>query len=115
LFKGREYIVWYAPSIAYAEGPWKLGGLPGLILEAYDKEDNWHMTWVSTQEIKKGFDQSFFLRKINHDLKGYAGYAAHVKRMFSRLEASMAAQATAGCAGCATIPKIKINTWESID
>ncbi len=114
-FKGREYIVWYAPSIAQAEGPWKLGGLSGLILEAYDAEDNWHMTWVSRQEINRGFDQSFYLRKINNDLQGYAGYAAHVKRMFSRLQASMAAQATAGCVGCQAVPKIKINTWETID
>ncbi len=114
-FKGREYIVWYAPSIAHPEGPWKLGGLPGLILEAYDRDDNWHMTWVSTQEMKKGFEYAYYLKKINQDLLGYEGYAAHVRRMFSRLQASMAAQASAGCVGCQTTPKIKINTWETID
>lgn len=35
-FRGREYSVWYAPSIPSQFGPWKLGGLPGLILEASD-------------------------------------------------------------------------------
>jgi GLPGLI family protein len=33
-FRGREYDVWYTPDIPIPSGPFKLGGLPGLILEA---------------------------------------------------------------------------------
>ncbi len=33
-FRGREYDVWYAMDIPISSGPFKLGGLPGLILEA---------------------------------------------------------------------------------
>ena len=36
-FKGRTWYVWYAEDIPMQEGPWKLCGLPGLILKAYDE------------------------------------------------------------------------------
>lgn len=35
-FRGRNYEAWYAPEIAVSAGPWKFGGLPGLILAIRD-------------------------------------------------------------------------------
>lgn len=35
-FRGRTWTVWYAPEIPVPYGPWKLEGLPGLILKAED-------------------------------------------------------------------------------
>ncbi|MDO4789815.1 MAG: GLPGLI family protein [Porphyromonas sp.] len=37
-YLGREWIVWYTPDIPSPTGPWKLWGLPGLIVEAKDSE-----------------------------------------------------------------------------
>ena len=35
-FRGRSYEAWYAPEIAVSAGPWKFGGLPGLIFAIRD-------------------------------------------------------------------------------
>ena len=49
-FRGRHWTAWFAVDIPIKEGPWKLNGLPGLILEAYDAKKDYHYTATSMDE-----------------------------------------------------------------
>lgn len=40
-YKGRTWYAWYTEDIPMQEGPWKLCGLPGLILKAYDENQEY--------------------------------------------------------------------------
>jgi GLPGLI family protein len=46
-FRGRHYTAWFNPKIPISDGPWKLRGLPGLIIEAYDEKKHVQFNFTS--------------------------------------------------------------------
>lgn len=45
-FRGRDWMVYYAEDIPVMEGPWKLCGLPGLIMEAQADGDEYSFVCI---------------------------------------------------------------------
>ena len=61
-FRGLRWTAWFATDIPVSDGPWKLGGLPGLILEAYDEGQQHVFTAVGLERVKDEpiiFNRSF--------------------------------------------------------
>jgi GLPGLI family protein len=59
-FRGRTFIVWFTEEIPLPYGPWKLYGLPGLILQAEDTEK---MFTVNFRSIEYPTSELFELKK----------------------------------------------------
>lgn len=50
-FRGREYEVYFTQELPVNDGPWKLYGLPGLILEAKTIDGIFHFRAIGIQKI----------------------------------------------------------------
>ncbi|MEE1943945.1 GLPGLI family protein [Pedobacter sp. KR3-3] len=64
-FKGRNWIAWYAPELPFQSGPWKLNGLPGLIVEAYDDKQQVQFHFAGMDKVTEANtnSDSFFYEK----------------------------------------------------
>ncbi|WP_298654077.1 GLPGLI family protein [uncultured Proteiniphilum sp.] len=54
-FRGRNYTAWFTTDIPISNGPWKFGGLPGLILKVYDEERQFVFECVGIENYPKKF------------------------------------------------------------
>lgn len=70
-FRGREWTVFYTEDIPLMDGPWKLHGLPGLIMKASDADGHYTFECIG---IKSNADRPITIYKVpfnKTDRKGY--------------------------------------------
>ena len=57
----RHWNVWFSPEIPISDGPWKLHGLPGLILKANDIVGQYEFTATGIENYDKEIDPVYEL------------------------------------------------------
>ena len=114
VFRGRNYTAWYAVSIPIANGPWKLGGLPGLIVEAYEDNMDMHfmLTGIRFQKAQGGEKPG-----SNHaqDIPGYSAFIDYWKKAVNMLRGSVGARESPDCVSCHVNTKVRFYSWEKVD
>jgi GLPGLI family protein len=109
-YKGRGYTAWYCPSIPIPNGPWKLGGLPGLIIEVYEDQKDLYFLLSGIR-----YAEHLPVPKIQEQLyPDYNSFIKYWKNFFEMINGSMAAQDNPGCISCLSQSKAKVYTWEKI-
>ncbi|WP_370895264.1 GLPGLI family protein [Chryseobacterium gossypii] len=63
-FRGSSIIAYYTTDLPYPYGPFKFGGLPGLILEI--REENTDINQWVTLRIENGFDSKIEVQRPAH-------------------------------------------------
>ncbi len=69
-YRGRTWTAWYALEIPIPDGPWKLCGLPGLILQAEDDKGHFSFTCTSIRNEKrpiKMLDKMYYQKSTRDD------------------------------------------------
>ena len=73
-FKGRNWTAWYAEEIPFQSGPWKLNGLPGLILEAYDDSREVQFKFAGIDKINsETAGMQLEIQNCINDMNSYQG------------------------------------------
>ena len=62
-FRGNDFTAWYAPNVPISNGPWKFGGLSGLILKVYDKNKHYDFECIKIEYHTEKFPIFLFDEK----------------------------------------------------
>ncbi|WKS94888.1 GLPGLI family protein [Riemerella columbina] len=63
-FGGRDWIAWFSDEFPFWDGPYKFRGLPGLIIEIKDTQNNFIFSLVENKILNQPFNTQNFLETI---------------------------------------------------
>ena len=61
-WRGRDYVAWFTTEIPIQRGPWKFGGLPGLIVKISDVKQEYNFELVKLERTPRPIMQWNFSR-----------------------------------------------------
>jgi GLPGLI family protein len=62
-FHGRDFEAWFTPEVPVKYGPWKFGGLPGLIVKVYDTAHLYTFECTNVERVNKPMVRSKYSRR----------------------------------------------------
>ena len=62
-FHGRNYVAWFTAELPFNAGPWKLNGLPGLIVHVTDETERIQFELSGFQTVQNSGEKTIWERK----------------------------------------------------
>jgi GLPGLI family protein len=107
-FRGRNYEAWFSPDIPVPFGPWKMGGLPGLIVDLKDDQEN---MLVRLTRITMSDNHISVPANITYTM---AEHIRKMKELMKKLQGSARTAGSGDCISCQSESKYEFFAWEKI-
>lgn len=107
-FRGRDYIAWFVPEIPLPYGPWKMGGLPGLIVDLQDADEN---LVIQLQSIHSTSSAIVLPGKVRYTMDKHI---AELKKITQRLQQSARVDQSGNCLTCKGNSTASFYFWEKL-
>jgi GLPGLI family protein len=105
-FRGRYYTAWFTTDIPLPFGPWKMGGLPGLVVELQDMDEN---LVIQLTSVGKTSETPIPPRDVSVTMDDHV---AEIKKLINRIRANNRASSTGDCITCQQQSVVEFYTWE---
>lgn len=107
-FRGREYVAWFVPEIPLPYGPWKMGGLPGLIVDLQDTDEN---LVIQLQSIQAKASSFVLPLKVKYTMDKHI---EELKKITQRLQQSAKVDQSGNCLSCKGNSTASFYFWEKL-
>ncbi len=93
-FGGRTWKAWFTNELPFNDGPYKFGGLPGLIMNMSDTQDHYRFEFLSIETLPEqtviGWEEKDFIKTTKQDFFNATHALSNTLEFDDRLDDDMA-------------------------